>query len=62
MTVPLLLILSLVLNWTTIQTDYSNTFAHANLDEEVYMQLRKEFTMKKEDDYILCLNYSLYGL
>ena len=38
-TVRLILILSLVLNWTIVQTDYTNALAQANLPEEVYMEL-----------------------
>ena len=46
----------------TIQTDYSNAFAQAKVNEEVYMQQPKDFTMKQEGDYTLCLNESLCGL
>ena len=59
----LILILSLVLNWQTVQTDYTNEFAQSMLAEEVYMEIPKDFmTSDKNNDYILKLNKSLYGL
>ena len=56
------MILSLVLNWTTVQADYTNAFAQANLPEEVYMELPKDFSAKQDGDFVLQLNKSLYGL
>ena len=59
----LILILSLVLNWRTVQTDYTNAFAQSTLAEEVYMEIPKDFmTSDKNNDYVLKLNKSLYGL
>ena len=59
----LILILSLVLNWQTVQMDYTNAFAQSTLAEEVYMEIPKDFmTSDKNNDYVLKLNRSLYGL
>ena len=61
-TIRLVLLLTLVFNWTTIQTDYSNAFAQATLDEEVYMELPKDFAPPEDGDFVLRLRKSLYGL
>ena len=45
-TICLILIISIVLNWTTVQTDHTNAFAQATLDEEVYMEIPKDFSLK----------------
>ena len=59
----LILILSLVLNWQMVQMDYTNAFAQSTLAEEVYMEIPKDFmTSDKNNDYVLKLNKSLYGL
>ena len=59
----LILILSLILNWQTVQTDYTNAFAQSALAEEVYMEIPKDFmTSDKNNNYVLKLNKSLYGL
>ena len=55
-TVQLLLILSLVSNWTMVQTDYTNAFAQTTLHEEVYMEMPKDFSAKQDGDFVLCLN------
>ena len=61
--IRLILILSLVLNWQTVQTDYTNAFAQSKLAAEVYMEIPKDFmTSDKNNDYVLKLNKSLYGL
>ena len=61
-TVRLIVIFSSVLNWTTIQTDYTNAFAQANLTEEDYIELPKDFSAKQDGDFVLQLNKCLYGL
>ena len=59
----LILILSLVLNWQTVQTDCTNAFAQSTLAEEVNMEIPKDLmTSDKNNDYVLKLNKSLYGL
>ena len=59
----LILILSLVLNWQTVQTDYTNAFAQSMLAEDVYMEIPKAFmTSDKNNDDVLKLNKSLYRL
>ena len=61
--IRLILILSFVLNWQMVQTDYTNAFAQSTLAEEVYMEIPKDFmTTDKNNDYALKLNKSLYGL
>ena len=46
-----------------VQTDYTNAFAQSTLAEEVYMEIPKDFmTSDKNNDYVLKLNKSLYGL
>ena len=59
----LILILSLVPNWQIVQTDYTNAFEKSTLAEEVYMEIPKDLmTSDKNNDYVLKLNKSLYGL
>ena len=61
--IRLILILSLVLNWQTVQTDYTNAFTQSTLAEQVYMEIPKDFmTSDKNNDYILnsskvCMDY-----
>ena len=52
-TVQLILILSLVLNWTTVQTDYTNAFAHATLHDKVYIEMPKDFSAYQDGDCVL---------
>ena len=62
-TIRLVLLLSLVFNWVTVQTDYSNAFAQATLEEDVYMELPKDFAVQDStEDYVLRLRKTLYGL
>ena len=61
--IHLILILSLVLNWQMVQTDYTNAFAQSTLAEEVYMEIPMDFmTSDKNNDYVFKLNKSLYRL
>ena len=61
--IRLILILSLIRNWQMVQTDYTNPFAQSTVAEEVYMEIPKDFmTSDKNNDYVLKLNKSLYGL
>ena len=48
----------------TKQVDFSNAFAQAELheDENVYVELPRDFTSNLERDYVLKLHKSLYGL
>ena len=63
-TIRLVLLMVLVYNWETVQTDYTNAFAQAFLTEDVYMELPKDFAPDTEDgeEYVLHLKKSLYGL
>ena len=62
-TVHLILIIVILLNWTTVQTGYTNAFAQAPLSKEIYMKIPKDFTTCDVDhNYVLCMNKSLYGL
>ena len=61
-TVRLLLTLILTNGWQTKQVDYTNAFAQAAIDEEVYIEQPKGFGHKDGIDKVLKLNKSLYGL
>ena len=62
-TIQLILIVSIDLNWTTVQTDYTNVFAQATLDEEVYMEIPKKYLAQDvENDHVLKINKRLYVL
>ena len=45
----LILIISIFLNLTTVQTDYTNAFAQAPLEEEIYMEIPRDFTAADVD-------------
>ena len=62
LTVRTCLVLSAVLNLETIQADYSNAFAQAFLEEEIYLQLPQGCTGKYGSKSVLKLQRSLYGL
>ena len=63
-TIRLVLLMVLVFQWETVQTDYTNAFAQAFLTEDVYMELPKDFAPNTDDgkEYVLHLKKSLYGL
>ena len=61
-TVRLLLTLVLANQWTTKQVDYTNAFAQAAIQEEVYIEPPRGFGRSDGKDMILKLNKSLYGL
>ena len=45
-----------VLNCVTVHPDYTNAFAHAPLDEEIFMELPKDFmTTDMDNDYIYAI-------
>ena len=48
--------------WTTRQVDYNNSFAQAELKEEVYVEFPRLFGPKSGTDKVLHLLKSLYGL
>ena len=55
-------VLSLVCDLKTIQVDYTNAFAQATLNEEIYIEIPKGFQVAKTDqDRVLRLRKSLYG-
>jgi Reverse transcriptase (RNA-dependent DNA polymerase) len=58
------LLLSTVLTerWTTRQVDYTNAFAQAELNEEVYVEFPRLFGPPCGEDRVLRLLKSLYGL
>ena len=60
--VRLLLTMILSKNWVTKQVDYTNTFAQAMLNEQVYIDLPRGFTRKDKAHKVLHLIKSLYGL
>ena len=63
-TIRLLLTLTLANDWTTRQVDYTNAFAQADLNEQVYVEPPRGFLPKHKrgTDSVLHLNKSLYGL
>jgi len=63
-TIRLLLTLTLANNWATRQVYYTNAFAQAKFNEEVYVEPPKGFALKKDNnrDPVLHLQRSLYGL
>ena len=58
-TVRILLVLSLVLNLSTQQVDYTNAFCQAPLEQTVYVELPKGFEVPNK---VLHLQKSVYGL
>ena len=61
-TIRLLLSTVLTEGWATRQVDYTNAFAQANLNEEVYLEFPKMFAPKSRSNVVLKLVKSLYGL
>jgi len=62
LTVRLMLSLSLSLSLKTKQVDYSNAFVQAIIDEEVYCELPQDFLGPDEEQYVLKLKKSSFGL
>ena len=61
--IHLTLICAMLWNWEAVQTDCTNAFAQATLDEEIYMDMLHEFIPKNSNhDFVLKLSESLYGL
>jgi hypothetical protein len=60
-TVRTLLVMSIVLGLATKQIDYSNAFCQADIDEEVYVEMPRDFSDPKGRDMVLKLKKSLYG-
>ena len=61
-TVQMLLSLSLTSGLKTKQVDYTNAFVQVVIDEEVYCEFPQEFIGPDNDQYVLKLKKSLYGL
>jgi len=61
-TARLLLTMVLSKNWVTKQVDYTNAFAQATLNEQVYIDSPRGFTRKDKANKVLHLVKSLYGL
>ena len=56
-TVRALLVMSIVLNLATQQIDFSNAFCQADIDEEVYVEMPKDFgDPRRRDMGVLRLN------
>ena len=49
-------------NWVTKQVDYTNAFAQATLNEQVYIDSPRGFIRKDKANKVLHLIKSLYGL
>jgi hypothetical protein len=60
--IRLLLTMTLTNDWVTRQVDYTNAFAQAELHEEVYVEIPRDFAPTTGGDFILKLKKSLYGL
>ena len=58
-TIRLLLILSIHLNLSIMQVDYTSAFLHAALNDEIYIEMSRGY---KVPGKVLKLNRSLYGL
>ena len=58
-TIHLFLILSIHLNLSSMQVDYTSAFLHASIDEDVYVEMPRGF---KQSGQVLKLKRSLYGL
>ena len=54
--------MSIVLNLATQQIDFSNALFQADIDENVYVEMPKDFGDPRGRDMVLRLNKSLYGL
>ena len=54
--------MSIVLDLETQQIDFSNAFCQAKIEEEVYVELPKDFGDKQGRDMVLKLNKSLYSV
>ena len=51
--IHLILILSIILNWVTVQSDNTNAYAQGMLDEEILMEIPKDFvTQDVDNDYV----------
>ena len=61
-TIRLLLSTVLTEKWTTRQVDYTNAFAQAELNEDVYVECPRLFGPASGKDKVLHLRKSLYGL
>mmetsp|Transcript_15021 Transcript_15021/g.28265 ORF Transcript_15021/g.28265 Transcript_15021/m.28265 type:complete len:2300 (+) Transcript_15021:159-7058(+) len=61
-TIRLILTLTLKHGWSTRQVDYTNAFAQADIQEEVYIEPPRGFVGKDGIDKVLKLRKSLYGL
>jgi hypothetical protein len=49
-------------NFKVYQMDVKSTFLNGYLEEEVYMEKPKEFSLKDNPDYVSKLKKALYGL
>jgi hypothetical protein len=61
-TIRLLLSTVLTEKWTTRQVDYTNAFAQAELNEDVYVESPRLFGPASGKDKVLHIRKSLYGL
>jgi Reverse transcriptase (RNA-dependent DNA polymerase). len=61
-TIRLVLTLALKHGWSTHQVDYTNAFAQAEIQEEVYIEPPRGFAGRDGADKVLKLLKSLYGL
>ena len=61
-TVRMLLILSILFSWATVQVDYVLAYPQADIEQDLYMELPKGVKPKiKDEDYVLKLVKNIYG-
>ena len=60
-TVRALLVMSVILGLESRQIDHSNAFCQADIQEEVYVEMPKDFADKSGLDMVLKLKKSLHG-
>ena len=63
----ILLSLAAMEGWITKQVDFSNAFAQATMDTDVYVEIPQGFASEEDEitsknKHVLKLNKSLYGL
>jgi hypothetical protein len=59
----LLLVIAIIFDLSSVQVDYVNAVAQGNLEEDIFIEMPKGFTIAGADgDYVLKLRKSLYGL
>ena len=61
-TVRLIISLAAQNSWRIHQMDVKSTFLNGDLEDEVYIEQPKSYTVKGEEDKVLRLKKAIYGL